>query len=252
MFEDQQTLQNFLRNVSETTKVGGYFIGTSYDGHILYDKLLTKKKGESIVIVENDIKLWEVTKKYDRDDYKDESSCVGYAIDVYQDSINKMAREYLVNYKYLTRILENYGFVLAPIEEINKKNLPSNTGLFSDLFKNLQNNIKKNKDIGKYGDAANMTIGEKNISYLNRYFIYKKIRNVNAKEVAMGLLNQTYDEELELIEETNKIKNEIDKDIKTSDDAILNTTDIATTNVENEMLNKPKIKRKRKKIVVKN
>ena len=35
-----------------------------------------------------------------------------------------------------------------------------------------------------------MTVGENNISFLNRYFIYKKIRNVNAKEVNMGLLNQ--------------------------------------------------------------
>ena len=150
-----------------------------------------------------------------------------------------MTREYLVNYKYLTRILENYGFVLAPMEEINKKNLPSNTGLFSDIFKKLENDIKKNKNVDNYGDAVNMTVGEKNISYLNRYFIYKKIRNVNAKEVSMGLLNQTYDEELELMEKTNKIKSVIDKDIKTNDD------------VETEILDKPKIKRKRKKLIIK-
>tara|TARA_B100000902_G_scaffold400009_1_gene474515 strand:- start:3145 stop:6489 length:3345 start_codon:yes stop_codon:yes gene_type:complete len=235
MFEDQQTLQNFLRNVSETTKVGGYFIGTSYDGHIIYDKLLTKKKNESIVIVENDIKLWGVTKKYDRERYNDDSSCVGYAIDVYQDSINKTAREYLVNYKYLTRVLENYGFVLAPIEEVNKKNLPSNTGFFSDIFKKLENDKKKNKD---YGNSSNMTIGEKNISFLNRYFIYKKIRNVNAKEVAMGLLNKTYDDELEEISDTIKIIN--DNDEKTD-----------KTEITEQDVKKTKTKRKRKKLVIK-
>ena len=272
MFEDQQTLQNFLRNVSETTKVGGYFIGTSYDGHIMYDKLLTKKKGESVVIVENDIKLWEVTKKYDRDRFNDDSSCVGYAIDVYQDSINKMAREYLVNYKYLTRVLENYGFVLAPLEEIKKKNLPSNTGLFSDIFKKLEGDIKKNKKNKEYGDAANMTVGEKKISFLNRYFIYKKIRNVNAKEVAMGLLNQTYDDELTQNEETNKIKSAVNDDVNKDDvNDDVNKDDvkikIANTNtvidksqlgnteepetVEPETTVKPKIKRKRKKIVIK-
>tara|TARA_B100000123_G_scaffold171154_1_gene126929 strand:- start:214 stop:795 length:582 start_codon:yes stop_codon:yes gene_type:complete len=190
MFKDQETLQNFLRNVSETTKVGGYFIGTSYDGHIMFDKLVNKNKDESLVIFENNIKLWEVTKKYDRDNFKNDSTCLGYAIDVYQDSINKMAREYLVNYKYLTRILENYGFVLAPLEEMKEKKLPSNTGLFSDIFNDLKN---KNK----YGNAKNMTSGEKNISFLNRYFIYKKVRNVNTKEVANSLLTKTYDDELE-------------------------------------------------------
>ena len=190
MFKDQETLQNFLRNVSETTKVGGYFIGTSYDGHIMFDKLVNKNKDESLVIFENNIKLWEVTKKYDRDNFNNDSTCLGYAIDVYQDSINKMAREYLVNYKYLTRILENYGFVLAPLEEMKEKKLPSNTGLFSDIFNDLKN---KNK----YGNAKNMTSGEKNISFLNRYFIYKKVRNVNTKEVANSLLTKTYDDELE-------------------------------------------------------
>ena len=43
----------------------------------------------NLLLVENDIKLWEITKKYDRDRFNDDSSCVGYAIDVYQDSINK-------------------------------------------------------------------------------------------------------------------------------------------------------------------
>ena len=42
-----------------------------------------------------------------------------------------------------------------------------------------------------------MTSGEKNISFLNRYFIYKKVRNVNTKEVANSLLTKTYDDELE-------------------------------------------------------
>ena len=87
----------------------------------MFDKLVNKNKDESLVIFENNIKLWEVTKKYDRDNFNNDSICLGYAIDVYQDSINKMAREYLVNYKYLTRILENYGFVLAPLEEMKEK-----------------------------------------------------------------------------------------------------------------------------------
>ena len=33
MFENTETLHNFLdMNIAECTKLGGYFIGTSYDG----------------------------------------------------------------------------------------------------------------------------------------------------------------------------------------------------------------------------
>ena len=35
-------------------------------------------------------KVWEVTKRYDRDEFPDDSSSVGYAIDVYQETINKV------------------------------------------------------------------------------------------------------------------------------------------------------------------
>ena len=44
MFHTPQTLNQFLRNVSETTKVGGYFIGTSYDGRKVFDMLKGKKQ----------------------------------------------------------------------------------------------------------------------------------------------------------------------------------------------------------------
>ena len=45
MFESQLSLHNFLRNVSETTKMGGYFIGTSYDGTAIFRMLAGKKQG---------------------------------------------------------------------------------------------------------------------------------------------------------------------------------------------------------------
>ena len=51
MFESQTTLQNFLRNVSECTKIGGYFIATSYDGKTIFNKLKNKKQGEDFVIM---------------------------------------------------------------------------------------------------------------------------------------------------------------------------------------------------------
>ena len=200
MFENQETLQNFLQNVSEVTKEGGYFIGTSYDGELLFNMLRKLPEGESKVIMSpnNQKKIWELVKRYDRADYNADETCVGYAVDVFQESINKTVREYLVNYTYLTRILENYGFVLVNGEELKKLNssLTSGTGLFSDLFHKMNEEIKNNpRAKTMYGEAPYMTDGERTISFLNRYFIYKKVRKVNdAEKVALSLQHKTVEE----------------------------------------------------------
>ena len=196
MFESQVTLHNFLRNVSEVTKVGGYFIGTSYDGGSIFSLLSEKQKGESDVIMVEGDKIWEVTKEYERSDFSDNSSCLGYAIDVYQESINKKFREYLVNYKYLTRMLENYGFTLVTTDEAKKMGVPSGTGMFRELFDNMNTEIKRNKK-HNYGLAPDMTAEQKKISFLNRYFIYKKTHSVNAETVSKNLLSQTLEDEMD-------------------------------------------------------
>jgi len=69
MFEGQQSLQNFLRNVSETTKVGGYFIGTSYDGMEIFNLLREKRQGETVSVIQNEQKIWSITKQYDHDSF---------------------------------------------------------------------------------------------------------------------------------------------------------------------------------------
>ena len=57
----------------------------------------------------------------------------------------------------------------------------------------------KKQDIG---DAINMTTDEKRISFLNNYFIYKKVRNPNAKEITDNILNIT-EQEAELSKNQN-------------------------------------------------
>ena len=150
-------------------------------------------------------KIWEVTKQYDRDEFPDNSSSIGYGIDVFQESINKTFKEYLVNYDYLTRLLENYGFVLLTREEAVDNNLPSSTGLFNDLYGEMTNEIRRNKRAAnEYGSAPRMTASERKISFLNRYFVYKKVRNVDAEKVAVNLLGTSLDEELDAEDESKK------------------------------------------------
>jgi len=48
--------------------------------------------------------------------------------------------------------------------------------------------IKRNKfKATLYGQAPNMTAIEKEISFLNRYFIYKKMRDVNVEKIQLEL-----------------------------------------------------------------
>ena len=187
-FENPETLHEFLKNISECTKLNGYFIGTAYDGKTLFNLLKKKQIGESIEIKKEGKKIWEVIKGYNLDTFDDNSGSIGYRIDVFQESINQYISEYLINFDYLNRILQLYGFKLISKEEANLLNLPDNTGLFNDLFNNMESEIKINnfKD-RNYSSAVNMSEQEKKISFLNRYFIYTKINNVDITKIVIDL-----------------------------------------------------------------
>jgi len=193
-FENPDNLKGFMKNVAECTKQNGYFIGTCYDGKLVFNELKKIKTGESIKIVEDGKKIWEISKGYGADSFEDNSSSIGYQIDVYQESINQVISEYLVNFDYLNRIMSAYGFEVISREEAQEFGLPEGSGLFSELFINMLDEISKNKFKAKdYGEAPNMTSIEKKISFLNRYFVYKKIRTVNTEsiELELGEYNET-------------------------------------------------------------
>ena len=187
-FENPDTLLGFLKNISECTKIGGYFIGTVYDGKSIFQLLKKKQPGESIQIVENNKKIWELIKGYDTDIFEDNSSSIGYRIDVFQESINQMIPEYLVNFDYFIRIMEDYGFKLLDREEAKELDVPEGSGLFNELYLTMLDQIKRNDRKAKdYGTAMNMTSFEKKISFLNRYFIFKKKRDVNTHKIQIDL-----------------------------------------------------------------
>jgi hypothetical protein len=116
-FETPKSMHAFFRNLAECTRIGGYFVGTCYDGQTVFNVLKNKKREESMTIMREDKKIYEITKQYDQTGFPEDEMSLGYAIDVYQESINKVFREYLVNFKYVERVLENYGFVVLPEAE---------------------------------------------------------------------------------------------------------------------------------------
>jgi hypothetical protein len=75
--------------------------------------------------------------------------------------------------------------------------LPEGSGMFSELFNSMENEIKKNpKRQVDYKDAPLMRDYEKDISFLNRFFVYKKTSTRNADKLTKVLLNQLPDEDL--------------------------------------------------------
>ena len=123
--------------------------------------------------------LVEITKKYDRGEFTPDASSIGYAIEVFEESINKRFIEYLVNFKYLTRVIENYGFVQLTRDECNTLGFPESIGSFKQLFVQM-NQVKQD-----FGGAKNMSEQEKQLSFLNNYFIFKKVRDVDTKTVTL-------------------------------------------------------------------
>jgi hypothetical protein len=187
-FENPDTLRGFIKNVTECTKLNGYFIGTCYDGKLMFNELRKIKTSESIQLVDEGKKIWEIIKSYGADSFEDNSSSIGYKINVYQESINQYISEYLVNYEYLVRIMDAYGFKIINREEAQEMGLPDGSGLFSELFINMLDEIKKNPfKQSLFREAPNMTSFEKKISFLNRYFIFKKIREVNIEKIQLEL-----------------------------------------------------------------
>ena len=190
-FETPKSMHAFFRNLAECTRIGGYFVGTCYDGETVFNVLKNKKREESMTIMREDKKIYEITKQYDQTGFPEDEMSLGYAIDVYQESINKVFREYLVNFKYVERVLENYGFVVLPEAEAKAMGLPAGSGLFDQLFDNMNADVARDKRLASdYGTAADMTPEEKRISFMNRYFVFKKMRSVNAEKVGKMIMNK--------------------------------------------------------------
>lgn len=89
-----------------------------------------------------------------------------------------------MNFEYLTRILENYGFVITGDEEAKAMGFPKGTGTFSELFEIMMNEVHRNpRAESDYGVSMKMTSDEKMISFMNRYFIFRKERNVDTDAI---------------------------------------------------------------------
>jgi len=223
-FKNQNTLHGFLRNVAECTQLGGYFIGTTYDGQLVFDQLKKYKKDEGIVLTrenadaERDV-VFKITKSYDETGFPSDENSLGYTISVFQDSIGKAMDEYLVNFEYFERLMATYGFALfQPAVESGqpkKGEFKRGTGLFKDIYADMVEELKQNPHLNEYKKATEMKEDEKFISFLNRYFIFKKVNEVDTANLFKNIFNQAAKPTVEVVKEAPKnLANEVVKEKK--------------------------------------
>jgi hypothetical protein len=215
-FENSATFNNFLRNISECTLPGGHFIATCYDGQTVFNLLKGNTRDEGVSIyVEEKTKIFEIQKMYDYTGFSEDETSLGYAINVFQETINKYAVEYLVNFEFFRRSMENYGFALVTDEEARDFGFEHGSGKFDELFRSMKRDVNDRPHTIKwYENALNMTEEEKRISFLNRYFIFKKTHNVNTDKVTKIVAREVYEEEKEIIEKATVMEKEKEKEKK--------------------------------------
>lgn len=162
-FKSKRIFQNFLKNIADNVKIGGYFVGCCYDGNIIHQKLKeTQNNTLSFKNSDGDIIL-EINKDYDGD-FDDTENSLGKTINVLVQSINKKHSEYLVNFNFLTKELFKIGF--RTVHTYN--------------FEHIYNNNPNHKSKYKLSEG-----GEKNASFLNRTFIFERF-SYDTEEISIN------------------------------------------------------------------
>jgi len=189
-FKDEISFRTILQNISDNLKIGGFVIGTTFDGERVYNAL---KTGNSISgKTFSGETMWKIDKKYSgtKFGFTDKRPNFGKEIDVFVKTIGAVHTEYLVNFNYVDKMMEEYGFSkisLKPFEDFYNE-LIEGKNLLDLTEKELEKDMLAVK---------NMSEEEKRFSFLSSGFIYKKERN--APDSLMKKL-------VELIEKKDKLR----------------------------------------------
>ena len=237
-FNQRENLENFLLNVKQNIKHGGYFIVTCFDGGLVYRDLKDVQKiGKNningfVFDEENDqeTEIWDIRTNVHTDLSNDEldddiKTGFGNSIDVRFESIGSHHREYLVNKNLLINMASKYGLHIISTSEAEKNfnYINSGTGLFKDLYRNYEriegdDAAKMNPDIYNLGSRKFREL--KRYSDYNRYFIFKYRQELVAD---LDLTNET-DSCVDIV---SKLPNQLNPRFKLYNKFILTAGDIS-------------------------
>jgi hypothetical protein len=162
-FENEMKLRTLIQNVSDNITMGGYFIGTCFNGKNIFNMLKSNKMVEGKI---DDKVIWKIEKDYKIRTFNEEKPHFGQKIKVYIDSIGETHTEYLVNFTYFEKIMKKYGFELVEYKGFEQ--------YYVDFEKD------KNKSKGK--NMKELSQDEKELSFLNYSFVFKKTGITSDKE----------------------------------------------------------------------
>ena len=204
------TWYTFMANLAESVALGGVFAATCFDGMAVWRQLcssqttwkiymqqplttvtLEQTTMETATIEQTPMEplLCAITPLFSFDELsittfeEGGAASLGYGIDVYQESIKQTLTEYLVHPQLVAESMSSFGFQLMSDEEARELGIATGqaTGTFEDMF----NSMCSTATTTPIRNAVNMTSSEKEVSFLNRYYIFVKTHQVrNAKQLA--------------------------------------------------------------------
>lgn len=173
MFKEESILDNLIQNIDENLKPGGLFIGACLDGKKTFNYLSGLRKNEyKVGKSPTGDKLWSIQKKYDTPAFNDDNSSLNHCISIKMYSINTEQDEYLVNFQFLKRKLAEKNIILLDDPELLYSIKSTNT--LDNIFEKLKN-TSFDVNSNTISIIKNMVDDEKIISFLTRYFIFKKM-----------------------------------------------------------------------------
>ena len=169
-FKDEIALRTVLQNINDNLKIGGYFIGTAFDGNRV-DRAFQEAK--SNVLIGKNLKnetFWTITKKYDMGSKRKKLANYGAQIDVLVKTIGVTHTEFLINFEFVEKIMEDYGFKKIFVKSFEE--------LYGELRDDKMSMDLNADELAKDKHAIrNMSEDEKRFSFFNNAFMFQKVKN---------------------------------------------------------------------------
>jgi len=165
-FESSKTFNGFLQNIADNLKIGGYYIGTNFDGGAVFNLLRGTDPGTSYCGMDGSTRVWEIEKQYSLEELPNDDSVFGTAVNVFFISIGIKHKEYLIPWDFLVAKLKTIGCELLSEEELKLIGLNASTNMYSTSYEMAMKTRDKQQFV--------MSSIVQQFSFLNRWYIFKR------------------------------------------------------------------------------
>lgn len=173
LFESENSLHNFMKNVSNLLTYRGYFIGTMVDGERVYNELKNPRKFEHT--------LKELNRELGINSENDDK--IFYSVKSVSESINNFGWGELNTFGNEIDVTLNDSIIHEYIDrQESKKEYLVNFDSFVDIAKHYDLELIDDTDFSDFYPeyhGSKLSKIEKRFSFINRTFTFRKISNSN-------------------------------------------------------------------------